>query len=195
MNNDSPMEELKSIKKSLQQLHPFSELQVQLVMEHLTWKTLLKKDYLLRPSQVCTGINFVVRGSLRFYTLTDEGELTINFFTENQWLADLESLMGQKPSKNYIESLESTILATIALKDIHQLVNLDPKFIMLNALVANLAIPASHLSILQTKSPDERYKELLEKHPEWANRFPQKQIASYLGITPETLSRVRARLA
>jgi CRP/FNR family transcriptional regulator, anaerobic regulatory protein len=189
------MEELKSILKSLQQLHPFTELQVYQVTEHLSWQTLLKKDCLLKPGQVCTSISFVVSGSLRFYTLTDEGELTINFFTENQWLADLESLMGQKPSKNYLEAMENTNLATIALKDIHQLVKIDPKFIMLNALVAKLAIPSSHLSTLQTKSPDERYKELLEKHPAWVNRFPQKQIASFLGITPETLSRVRARIS
>jgi CRP/FNR family transcriptional regulator, anaerobic regulatory protein len=189
------MEELKSIKQTLLKLHPFSENQVQQVIDCLVWKTLRKKDLLLKPGQTPGGISFVIQGSLRFFSSGEDGDLTINFFTENQWLSDLESLIAQQPSKNYIEALEKTKLATISMAAIHHLIKSDPAFIMLNALVAHLVIPASHLATLQTKSPDERYKELLEKHPEWVNRFPQKQIASYLGITPETLSRVRARIA
>jgi len=90
--------------------------------------------------------------------------------------------------------MENSKFATISLKDIHKLMGIHPCFSMLNALIANLTISTNHIVTLKTKSPDKRYKELLSKNPDWINRFPQMQIASYLGITPETLSRVRARI-
>ncbi|SEO19709.1 hypothetical protein SAMN05216436_1483 [bacterium A37T11] len=128
------------------------------------------------------------------YTTTVNGDLTINFFTENDWAADLDSLMRQQPSANYIEAVEDTDIATITLRDIHWLMDRHPIFHMLTSMLQGLTISTAHIASISTKSPDERYKELFITHPEWLNRFPLKQIASYLGMTPETLSRVRARL-
>ena len=121
-------------------------------------------------------------------------EYSITFFTENRWVTDIESLLSQQPSKNYIEAFEPSTVALITLKDIHELMDDHPNFRMLNALLAHLNIPTSHLASIQTKSPDVRYATLLAEHPDWLNRFPQMHIASYLGMTPETLSRVRARM-
>ncbi len=183
-----------AIKESLSNIHPFSEEQLNLFADKLIYRKLKRKDLLLKESQVSDGITFVVTGSFRLFKKTDHGELTIKFFTENTWMADLESLLTQSPSKNYIEAIEDSEIAFIPLKDIHRLMDLHPCFRMLNALLAGLTIPASHLATINSKSPDERYKELLLKHPQWINRFPQMLIASYLGMTPETLSRVRARV-
>jgi hypothetical protein len=118
----------------------------------------------------------------------------MKFFIENNWVAEMESLLLQQPSKNCIQALENSHIATISLKDIHMLMNKYPCFSMLNALIAELTIPTNQIVALNSKNPDERYKELLSKNPDWINRFPQMQIASYLGIAPETLSRVRARV-
>jgi CRP/FNR family transcriptional regulator, anaerobic regulatory protein len=120
--------------------------------------------------------------------------LTSHFFTEGCWAADLESLLMQNPSKNYIAAVENSEIALIDFSDIHALMDVDPCFRMLNALIANMTISTAHIVTINTKSPDERYRELLLKHPDWINRFPQMQIASYLGMTRETLSRVRARI-
>ncbi len=188
------MTDFSAIIKSLLNVYPFSQEQLKEFTDKLTFKKLKKKEFLLKPNQVSSSIAFIISGSLRFYTETEHCALTINFFTENLWVTDLESLLMQQPSKNYIEAFENSDIASIKLKDIHTLMDIYPCFRMLNALIANMTIPTSHITTISTKNPDERYKELLLKHPDWINRFPQMQIASYLGMTPETLSRVRARL-
>ncbi len=189
------MKDQTALKKSLLSVYQFTEQQLKQFTDKLIYKTLQKKELYLKPDQIATNIVFIISGSLRLYTETTESELTIKFFTENQWVSDLESLLTQQATKNYIQACENTRLACISLKSIHQLIDADPGFSMLNALIARSAITSAYIATINTKSPDERYKELLLEHPDWINRFPQIQIASLLGMTPETLSRVRARLA
>lgn len=187
------MNDFSSIKKSLSQIYHFTDGQLELFIDKLTFKELQKKEMYLKPDQTARDVVFIIKGSLRLYTETTEKELTIKFFTENQWVADLESLLTQQATKNYLQACENTSLACISLQNIHQLIDTDPGFSMLNALIAGSAITSTHIATINTKSPDERYKELLSEHPDWIKRFPQVQIASLLGMTPETLSRVKAR--
>lgn len=189
------MMELLAIKKSLRKFYSFTEEQLNLFIGKLTFTKLKKRDFLLKPRQVSDGVTFICKGSLRFYTIVEGKNLTINFFTENNWVADLESLLAQQPSENYIEAFEDTDIAIITIYDIHRLMDISPCFRMLNLLLTDLTIPAAHIISIKTQNPYERYKKLMENYPGWINRFPQNQIASYLGITPETLSRVRARLS
>lgn len=181
------------IKKALWKIHYFSEEQLSLFTDKIIFNNLKKKDFLIKENQVSDCLTFILAGSFRFYKKLNDGELTINFFVENNWIADLESLLTQQPSKNYIEAIEDSAIASITLRDIHMLMDTHPCFRMLNTLLSDLTISTSYIATINLKSPDERYKALLLKHPEWINRFPQMQIASYLGMTPETLSRVRAR--
>lgn len=188
------MPDVSEIKRSLSKIHPFSNEQLSLFIGQLSFKSLKKRDFLLKEDQISDGIAFILSGSFRFFKKLDQGELTIKFFIENNWVADLESLLSQQPSKTYIEALEDSEIAFISLLEIHRLMDIHSDFQKLNALVVGLTISASYIATIRSKSPDERYQELLLKHPQWIKRFPQVLIASYLGMTPETLSRVRARL-
>lgn len=184
-----------NIKNSLLQIYPFTEDELSQFTSRLIFKKLSKKDFLLKPNQVSDGLTFVVSGSLRMYVRNEASESTLSFFTESSWVADIESLLMQQPATNFIEAVEDTFVAKISLRDLHMLMDRYPRFRMLNKLLTGLTISATHIIAIKTKSPDERYTDFLNKYPNWLLRFPQNQIASYLGMTPETLSRVRARIA
>ena len=95
------MTDLSKIKHSLLKIYSFTEEQLYQFTDKLTFRRLNKKDFLLKPNQISNCITFINRGSLRLYIATERSELTINFFTENIWVADLESLLMQQPSANY----------------------------------------------------------------------------------------------
>ncbi len=183
-----------AIEHSLLTLYPFSPQQIEQFINKLKYRSLRKKELLLQKGEVSSNLFFIINGAIRFYTRSGEIELTQNFYTENLWVTDLESFASQQPSANFIEALEETTVASVSLQDIHSLMDLHADFRMLNALTANLSVATAQLTSLKTFNPDDRYKELLLKNPDWINRFPQHQIASYLGMTPETLSRVRSRM-
>jgi CRP-like cAMP-binding protein len=183
------------IHHSLLKIFPFSQGQLDQFDAVLQYTTLNRKQFLLQKGEVASSLFFIMKGSIRFFRRMDDIELTLNFITENCWVTDIESLMSQQPSANFLEACEETRIAGISLQQIHRLMDIHPDFRMLNQLIAGLTVPATHLASLKTNNPDEKYRELLNSNPDWINRFPQHQIASYLGMTPETLSRVRSRLA
>ncbi len=182
------------IKKSLKNLYNFSDIQIEAFVSKLITKRISKKDFLLEPSKTCNFIAFILKGSFRFFSRTDSEEHTLYLYTENNWIADYESLIQQNATNNYIQALEDSELEIISLANIHLLMEEYAVFRNLFVLLNKWVIPSSHYISISQTSPDDRYKKLLIEHPEWVNRFPQMYIASYLGMTKETFSRVKARI-
>lgn len=152
----------------------------------------IKKDqFILNPGEVCQSIWFVNKGALRHYRDLDGfSEVTVNLFMENSWVLDHHSFTAQKPSENHIQAIEDCELLEISMHSLHHLIKVSPSFFRLGKI---LEIPRNEPD-LHIKKPEDRYLELMERSPELIQRFPLKHIASYLGMTPETLSRVRAKV-
>lgn len=154
-----------------------------------------KKGGLVQPiGHTCRTIYFVKRGALRVYYFKDSHEITESFEFENSFVARAESLLTGKPSRKAIEAIEdSEVLAINAIK-LFELYDQHP---YLERLFRKL-MEASYLKMinrvesLQFHTAAERYQELLREHSDLLQRVPLKMIASYLGITPESLSRIRA---
>lgn len=157
--------------------------------------SLRKGDCLIERGQIVQGVSYVESGSLKWMSQEEDLEMTLHFFTEGNWVTDPESLFAQAPSQYAVMAIEPTVVRTLSLQTIHTLVETDPGFQTLNGLLADVVVPVSQWRLRQRLTPSERYQLLLQEHPAWLNRFKLSDIASLLGMTPETLSRVRAKIS
>jgi len=162
------------------------------------YKKLRKRQYLLQEGDVWKYNAFVAKGCLRTYTVDDKGnEHILNFAIENWWIGDRESLQTGNPSAYNIDALEDSAVILISKDNFDQLCSDIPAFNdMVNAILQRSFIASqSRIHTFLSLSAEEKYLSFLEKYPQLAIRVPQGMIASYLGITAETLSRVRKQSA
>ena len=160
-------------------------------------KYLAKGEFLLREGDVCKYETFVTKGCLKAYYLDENGfEHTIDFLIEEWWANDLYSLFTQTASKSNIKAIEDTAVLQISKNDLEILYQKIPKFerffriLFQNAYITQRAQINSTLSI----EAEERYLLFLQKKPYAEKRFTQKDIASYLGITPQFLSALKKKI-
>ena len=161
-------------------------------------KKLRKKQYLLQEGDVCKYTSFVEKGMLRTFTIDEKGnEPILQFSMEGWWIADLYSFLTDEPSQFNIEALEDCELLLITKENWNILLEKVPAFeryfriLIQNNLIATQRRLMSSLS----ETAEEKYTKLLDNFPGCIQRVPQHMIASYLGITPETLSRIRRRIS
>ncbi|WP_336518043.1 Crp/Fnr family transcriptional regulator [Pollutibacter soli] len=155
-----------------------------------------KKQYLLQEGDICTHLYFVVRGCLRMYKIDDKGLVHIlQFAAENSWISDLGSFYAESPSELTIDTLEDSVVLQISRTDLINLYTSAPKFHRIFRVLVENSFVSLQKRLLQTISStaEDRYQYFVSTYPNLTNRLPQTQIASYLGITPEFLSRLRNR--
>jgi CRP/FNR family transcriptional regulator, anaerobic regulatory protein len=170
--------------------------EIPLLHQVLRFKTFRRRQYLLQEGDICRYIYFVIRGALRMYAVNERGqEAILAFGLENSWIADRESMSLQIPSLYNIEAVENTEVIQLTMGQLEMLSQTIPavaEMIRLqNKQLAIITQKRIHAAISMTA--EERYRDLLICHPEYAQRFSLTMIASYLGIKLETLSRVRKR--
>jgi CRP-like cAMP-binding protein len=163
--------------------------------EGLTKEVVLKKDCLLKENETCDFVAFVQEGMFRFYNLHDGQEKITAFFFSGDFVTNYRSFLTRTPSAHYIEALEDSLVYRIKLLHLQQLYDKHQNIERLGRLIAEkLYLTVAHrLDSFMFNSPAERYDELVKRNSKLLSKIPQYMIASYLGIKPETLSRIRAR--
>ncbi len=168
-----------------------------IVRSALTPKKLRRRQYLLQAGEVCKYFGFVLKGALRQYSVDEKGvEHILQFSVENWWVGDRESFVMLTPSKYNIDALEDCELLLITNAQLQELLRTVPAIALLVRELdqRNFIATQKRLYASISYSAEERYEELLKQHPDYLQRFPQHMIASYLGISPETFSRVRHKV-
>jgi CRP-like cAMP-binding protein len=185
---------LKNVSRHIQ-LNPHEQ---EYFLSLLQTRELPRKSYLLRQGEICRSENFVLKGCLRAYTTDEDGtEHIVMFGPQDWWISDLASFLSQRPATYTIDALEDTTLLQISKTDLEKLYGKIPKFERFFRLLLQNAFVAQQDRIQQNLSftAELRYLDFIKKYPRLEQLVSQKQIASYLGITPVFLSMIRRKLS
>ena len=156
--------------------------------------SLKKNEFAIEAGEYCEKIFFIKKGTLRIYYLDEKGEeITCFFAQENQFLSSYSSFLTHTPTKENIQAIEDCTLICINRKDLEAISNRVPKFHEFRRIMAeNLFIAMERrVAMLQSQSAQEAYESLIKETPTLLHNIPQQYLASFLGITPQHLSRIR----
>lgn len=172
---------------------PLTESEIELIKKYFIPKKIRKKQYLLQEGEVCKYMAFIVKGAMRQYSVDAKAiEHMVRLSIENWWAGDRESFTMLTPSVYNIDAWEDTDALLITKADMNLLDKIPAVIQMTRKLDANHAFAyQKRLNAYISLSAEQRYEDFAKQYPEFLQRFPQHIIASYLGITKETLSRVR----
>ena len=164
-------------------------------MTLLNEKVITKKSFLLMEGQNCKTINFVNAGILRAYYDNDGKESTIMFAMEDWWVTDMYCYINQQPAMLNIVAIEDSSILQLSIENLEKLYLKIPKFERFFRILFQNAYIREQLRVIQnlSQTAEQRYHNFQSKYPKVLEKITQKQIASYLGITPEFLSMIRAR--
>ncbi len=180
----------------IRQYIPLDPFETKLLMDHIRVRQFRKNEMIFQEGCISDEIYFVIRGCVRLIYNTDGEERTAFFFTEGQFICAGESYTFQIPARESYQAIEDTELVIFDRKNIDHLLHISPKFEQIariateNELITCQRIIASFI----TRTAEERYLELMQTKGDLFLRVPQQYIASFLGITPETLSRIKKRV-
>lgn len=174
------------------------EKEISAVIENCTTKEVKKNDFLLREGEYCRHTFFVEQGLLRQYSIDNKGKEHILTFAPESWfVTDRESAYFQKPSTYFIQALEDSKVVMLDENFTQRLSEKIPSFTEFNNKLLHNHIRhlQNRINLLLSARAEDRYLQFVAMYPDLLLRVPQTMVASYLGITPESLSRVRRDLA
>lgn len=173
-----------------------SEADVQFLISNLSVRDVKKKEHLLKEGQMCTENYFIIEGCFRLYIITPKGvEQVIQFGIENWWITDYVSFKTGRPTGFYIQATESARVVVLNNKVQEELFNKIPQLERYFRVVAETAYSAqlTRIHYIFNLSGEEQYRLMNSRYPKFVQRVPQYMLASFLGITPEFLSKLRAK--
>jgi CRP/FNR family transcriptional regulator, anaerobic regulatory protein len=194
MNDDGVIE----LKTAIEAYISLSEEEWTLLSSRLEVKSLQKGSLLLHEGEVCRFLAFLRSGTVVYYYLNDRGEeVTTDFAFENQFVTDNRSRLSNSPSHLNIKATEPVDLILLHEPDLNELYRLLPKMERVGRILIEQAyVRLVQLSLdLQILSAEERYLKLTREYPQALQRLPLYHIATYLGVAPKSLSRIRGKLS
>jgi CRP-like cAMP-binding protein len=189
-------EYLDALANHINRFTSLSSSEKDLLSEYIQFSDVKNKEYLLKAGQVCQANYFVVKGCFRMYSHTDKGtEQIIQFGIDNWWIADYTSFESKQASLFNIQALESGVVGALNRQVQDSLFSRLPKLERYFRYVLQRAYAATLMRVhfIFSESGEERYRNFNSSFPEFVQRIPQYMLASYLGFTPEFLSKIRAK--
>lgn len=193
MTSSSNLSETNKLKEAFQEFISFPDEDWSKIEPKIVKKHFKKGDLFLGPGQVSNTMGFVLKGFFRKYYLKDGDDINFWFYYENRFLVAYQSFLERVPTNFYIEALEDAEILTLPYVAIQEMYQISKEWEKLGRLVCEKMYVAHHKRIenLLLKDASARYHDLLKNHPVLVERLPQYHLASYLGIKPQSLSRIR----
>ncbi|MFO0453979.1 MAG: Crp/Fnr family transcriptional regulator, partial [Pseudomonadota bacterium] len=186
-----------SLTENINQIVSLTEDEISAIEKAYNTIQISKGELFIEQGKICDQVAFVVSGKLRNFYFDEAGnEVTCYFVTPNNFVSAFSSFLTNVPTHENISSLEDTVLRTISKKEMETLSDLIPKLqIFRRVIVENLfIIMEKRIMMLQSQSAHERYEKMIKENPEILLSVPLQYTASFLGITPQHLSRLRKEL-
>lgn len=187
---------MKEIKKFIDHIYPMCNADWDFFSSKLQKETVKKNSTLIKVGMIENYLSFISEGIVRFYIPKEETDLTFGFLFENEFVTAYDSFITQTPSHYQIETLSNTTLWRISFKDLQEVYKKTESGNFIGRRMAeNMFLIKSKREIsLLNKTAEERYLNLFSERPELIKQIPLKYIASYIGVTPQALSRIRKRI-
>lgn len=191
------MQMKRDYRNQLSKLFPLDDENFEELLDAVSFREIPSGTVLLSEGEIATKLLIVIQGCLRQYFIKEDGkEITFQFFVENQMVASFESATTGTPSRLYIEAIEDSIIGFISMKALKGILGKGSAMMegFNKFLMKRMIYYMNRCSSYILDNPEKRYRKLLEESPDLVARLPKQYIASYLGITPVSLSRIRSRL-
>lgn len=175
---------------------PLTAEEIEVLTASMSIKTFSKGSYLAKEGHVGSDTFFVLQGCIRKFKLVDGNDITLNFYTEEQWIISLENFAAKTPIDYQLICLENVVVVIGNEQKATELFAQHPRFETISRQVMEAVFFEQHQQMTSyiTDKPEQRYLKLLATRPDIFQRAPQYDIASYIGVKPETLSRIRKKI-
>jgi CRP-like cAMP-binding protein len=185
--------------ETLNRISPVEETEIQFLLQNSRELSLKKGEFLLKEGQTAKSIYFVIGGVFRIYQNVNGKEVTsyFSYVDRNPFAASFPSFLTQSSSNEYVEAIEAASVISISYDQLNKLYASSKSFERLGRVLAekNYLLAIERINSLQYQSAGDRYTIFMKIYPGLLNRIPHHYIASYLGVTPESLSRIRKELS
>lgn len=177
---------------------PLDDIEKADVSQRAIERKIKRRQFILQEADECKHYTFVAEGCFKVYHVDKKGvEHNLQFAAENEWIMIIDSFYNKRPSKVNIEAIEPSLIYQLSRPDLIQLFRTYPKFDRNFRVIVETRLAELEQRLLQviSSTAEERYIAFLDQYPALSLRLPNTQIASYLGITPEFLSKIRKEIA